>query len=83
MGFFVHSNTSEILVINLRGQNSLKNQEMSKIAIAIYLIVYVAYILKLKIGSSHGIVVSTKGFKSIDCRFESMSGVLFTLFFSS
>ena len=46
MGFFVLSNTLEIRVINLRGQDSLKIQEMSKIAIAIYLIVYLAYILK-------------------------------------
>ena len=45
MGFFVHSNTLEIRVINLRGQDSLKIQEISKITIAIYLIVYVAYIL--------------------------------------
>ena len=45
MGFFVHSNTSEIRVLNLWGQDSLKIKEMSKIAIAIYLIVYVAYIL--------------------------------------
>ena len=50
MGFFVHSNTLEIRVINLRGQDSLKIQEMSKIAIAIYLIVYVAYILITLLG---------------------------------
>ena len=41
MGFFVHSNTLEIRVINLRGQDSLKIQKfiqaISKIAIAIYL----------------------------------------------
>ena len=41
MGFFVHSNTLEIRVINLRGQDSLKIQKFiqrnSKIAITIYL----------------------------------------------
>ena len=41
LGFFVHFNTLEIRVINLRGQNSLKiqkfTQKNSKIAIAIYL----------------------------------------------
>ena len=37
-------------MINLRDQDSLKIQEMSKIAIAIYLIVYLAYILIIEVG---------------------------------
>ena len=41
MGFFIYSNTLEIHVINLRGQNSLKAQKFvqksREIAIAIYL----------------------------------------------
>ena len=78
MGFFVHSN---ILEIRGRGQDSLKIQRNSKIAIAVYLCnvylnnekVYIyscegAVILMLR---SHGIVVSMFGFRLEDCRFES------------
>ena len=54
MGFFVHSNTLEIRVINLRGQYSLKIQKFiqrnSKIAITIYLcnVTYIQIIIKKK-----------------------------------
>ena len=47
MGFFIHSNTLESHVINLRGQDNLKTQKfvqgMRKIAIAIF--IHLAYIL--------------------------------------
>ena len=46
MGFFVHFEIKATYVINLKGQDKLKHQkfvqEMSKIEIAIYLIIYVA-----------------------------------------
>ena len=88
MDFFVHSN---ILEIRARGQDSLKIQRNSKIAIAIYLCntylnnenIYIVICqgATYLMSRSHGIVVSSLAFYSDDCRFESWSRHNFFNFF--
>ena len=61
MGFFIHSNTLEIRVINLRGQDSLKIQTFiqknKEIAIAIYLYERYAFDLKICLMFQEGAMV--------------------------
>ena len=68
MGFFIYSNTLEIHVINLRGQDSLKTQKfVQKIEKSQSRSIYVR----------HGVMVSTFAFKSEGHEFESWPGQVF------